>query len=164
MPLIAYLIQTGAIAMLRLAVEGLAGVRAGSSVLAEALIPALYHSLATSTSFPSALGVSHPADSKTGAPPDAEAGPSTTKWLEEGAPQLCATPKKKLSLYRRGNRRVWYWLKRKPECAQCSFCGAISGRANVFSGIAGNGKCTGQCVQPPQEEAQSNAHEYKQPC
>ncbi|KXZ44029.1 hypothetical protein GPECTOR_75g753 [Gonium pectorale] len=68
-----------------------------------------------------------------------------------------------LSVFRRGNRRVWYWLKKKPEYAKCSFCGEISGRNNLFSGAAGNPLCNGRCVQQPGGEAKY-PDEYKPPC
>ncbi|KAJ9520572.1 hypothetical protein QJQ45_007425 [Haematococcus lacustris] len=38
-------------------------------------------------------------------------------------PQLCAVPKKRLSIQRRANRRTAYWLRRKEVVAQCSHCG-----------------------------------------
>ncbi|KAG2483995.1 hypothetical protein HYH03_017162 [Edaphochlamys debaryana] len=84
-------------------------------------------------------------------------------WQGPDVPQLCATPKRKLSVYRRGNRRVWYWLKRKPEFAKCSFCGALAGRNVMFSGAAGNKLCTGQCAQGPGPKATYPA-EYEPPC
>ncbi|KAG2431294.1 hypothetical protein HYH02_013425 [Chlamydomonas schloesseri] len=95
-------------------------------------------------------------------------GPSRPSPFAQGdslLPQLCATPKKKLSLHRRGNRRVWYWLKRKTEYAKCSYCGALAGRNHMFSGAAGNGACTGQCVeQPAAPPTSSYPAEYKPPC
>ena len=75
-------------------------MRAGSNALVQAVAPALYHSLAPSTSVASAAGVSRPTDSMPGAPPpDAVPGPSSTGWLEEGIPQLCATPKKQVTCW-----------------------------------------------------------------
>ncbi|MEW5304373.1 MAG: hypothetical protein WDW36_006986 [Sanguina aurantia] len=66
-----------------------------------------------------------------------------------------------LTPHRRGNRRIWYWLKRKREAAKCSFCGEVSGQVHLFSGAAGNLKCTGQCGYANDKVY---AHEYQQPC
>lgn len=100
-------------------------------------------------------------------------------------PQLCAVPKRKassnhnsarheslwtsdphaaasylimqLSLHRRGNRRIWYQLKRKPEVALCSFCGMVAARGTLF---IGSPNCTGQCLGPSRRQYPD---EYKQP-
>ncbi|MEW5319867.1 MAG: hypothetical protein WDW38_010986 [Sanguina aurantia] len=81
--------------------------------------------------------------------------------LGKELPQICAVPKQKLTPHRRGNRRIWYWLKRKREAAKCSFCGEVSGQVHLFSGAAGNLKCTGQCGYANDKVY---AHEYQQPC
>jgi hypothetical protein len=63
-----------------------------------------------------------------------------------------------LSLHRRGNRRTWYALKRRPEVAVCGFCSMGGARGTLF---AGQGRCTGQCTRASDK---AYPEEYKQPC
>eukprot|EP00955_Chlamydomonas_euryale_P098008 365122-Chlamydomonas_euryale.AAC.7 len=63
-----------------------------------------------------------------------------------------------LSVHRRGNRRVWYQLRRKPEAAVCAFCGACGPRGTIFTGAQ---QCTGACHRP---FGKVYPEEYKQPC
>lgn len=150
------------VTMLRAAAEGLARavVQQRTAALGQGLLPACMHSLAPSTSCPTPQALAW-AEQQHQPQQDAPCLPGSSSAacdaLDGGglpwhqAPQLCATPKKKvrremgvaacmafcdlhgspthsrtprssgvqLSLYRRGNRRMWYWLKRKPECAKC---------------------------------------------
>jgi len=70
---------------------------------------------------------------------------------------LNALSMQQLSLHRRGNRRVWYQLKRKPEVALCSFCGMVAARGTLF---IGSPNCSGQCLGQPSKQYPD---EYKQP-
>lgn len=63
-----------------------------------------------------------------------------------------------LSVHRRGNRRIWYRLKRKPEAAVCNFCGMAAPRG-TFS--LGNPVCTGACMG---RNGKAYPEEYKPPC
>ncbi|GAX84219.1 hypothetical protein CEUSTIGMA_g11642.t1 [Chlamydomonas eustigma] len=74
-------------------------------------------------------------------------------------PRTCAVPKRKLSLHRRGNRRVWYQLKRKTEVAQCAHCSMVGPRGTVFTG---GQLCTGECLK--KSFTKTYPEEYKQPC
>ena len=109
-------------------------------------------------------------------------------WMSESLiPQICAVPKRKvssilcygclchlkshsslifrvsvqLSPHRRGNRRIWYYLKRKQDVAKCTHCGQVGSSKDLLTGISGNGKCNGQCMRPFQQQY---AEEYQPPC
>eukprot|EP00878_Enallax_costatus_P006495 GHUV01006810.1.p1 GENE.GHUV01006810.1~~GHUV01006810.1.p1 ORF type:complete len:145 (+),score=29.18 GHUV01006810.1:273-707(+) len=65
-------------------------------------------------------------------------------------PSLCGEPKNKLSLHRRGNRRISYYSRRTELLAHCKYCGA-SGLPHQWFPASSN-RCTGQCNKPPAVE------------
>uniref|UniRef100_A0A7S0WNN7 Uncharacterized protein n=1 Tax=Chlamydomonas leiostraca TaxID=1034604 RepID=A0A7S0WNN7_9CHLO len=79
----------------------------------------------------------------------------------DNTPQLCAVPKKRVTLHRRGHRRQWYHLKRKQEYARCVYCGSVGAKDSFFAGITGNSACNGKCMGPADQQYPS---EYKPPC
>nr|8A22_Az Chain Az, bL31m [Polytomella magna]8APN_Az Chain Az, bL32m [Polytomella magna]8APO_Az Chain Az, bL32m [Polytomella magna] len=58
-----------------------------------------------------------------------------------------AVPKKKLSVFRRRNRRIWYWKKASPIIGQCSHCGFV-GPSGVL-GLSPIAKCYPTEYKPP---------------
>eukprot|EP00879_Flechtneria_rotunda_P019914 GHRR01020931.1.p2 GENE.GHRR01020931.1~~GHRR01020931.1.p2 ORF type:complete len:130 (+),score=14.13 GHRR01020931.1:153-542(+) len=73
-------------------------------------------------------------------------------------PMLCGEPKNKLSLHKRGNRRISYYSKRKDLFAKCQHCGQ-TGAPHEF--LAADQRCIGQCLQPPTKQYPA---EYRPPC
>ncbi|KAF6264370.1 hypothetical protein COO60DRAFT_1634528 [Scenedesmus sp. NREL 46B-D3] len=97
-------------------------------------------------------------------PPAAEGSSnSSSGWLQEQQleqqlPSLCGEPKNKLSIHRRGNRRISYYSQRKELFAFCKHCGQTGMPHQYF---AANERCSGQCLQPP---SKPYPREYKPPC
>ncbi|WIA35188.1 hypothetical protein OEZ86_003652 [Tetradesmus obliquus] len=117
----------------------------------------------------------HPADSSSSSlqqpqrslpPADGSSYESSSGWLQEQQqqqpeqqlPSLCGEPKNKLSLHRRGNRRISYYSKRQGLFAFCKHCGQTGTPHQYF---AANERCSGQCLAPP---SKAYPREYKPPC
>lgn len=77
-------------------------------------------------------------------------------------PFLCTHPKHKRTLEKRELKRITWYRKKISHLSKCPHCGVVSRQHTWSIGIAGNQKCTGECL--PKFEEREYPPEYRPPC